>query len=138
MPQRDVYHEAARRALERDGWLITHDPLVLPFGGRNVYVDLGAEAPIAAEKEGRRIAVEVKSFVGSSEVTELERALGQYALYRFLLGRREPDRILFLGVSDDAYSSFLNEADARDLLAAEHVRMVVFDPVKEIVVQWIS
>ena len=64
MPQRDIYHDVVKNALIKDGWTITHDPLILPYGGRNLYVDLGAEVPIGAEKDDRRIAVEVKSFSG--------------------------------------------------------------------------
>jgi hypothetical protein len=59
-----------KNALIKDGWTITHDPLILPFGGRNIYVDIGAEAPIGAAKDGRQIAVEIKSFIGVSEVTD--------------------------------------------------------------------
>jgi hypothetical protein len=138
VPQRDIYHDAVKHALIKDGWTITHDPLVLPFGRRNVYVDIGAEAPLGAEKEGRRIAVEVKSFVGASEITELERALGQYALYNFLLARREPERILYLAVSADVYASILSEPEGRDLTVAQSLKMLVFDPAQEVVLQWIQ
>ncbi|HET6384583.1 MAG TPA: element excision factor XisH family protein [Armatimonadota bacterium] len=93
LPARDSFHNAVRAALEKDGWVITDDPLLIRFGRRNVFVDLGAERPLAAERDGRRIAVEVKSFTGPSDVTELERALGQYRLYSFILPRRDPGRI---------------------------------------------
>ena len=33
MPAKDIYHEAVKIALEKDGWLITDDPLVLKSGG---------------------------------------------------------------------------------------------------------
>jgi hypothetical protein len=138
LPQRDFYHDAVKNALIKDGWTITHDPLILPFGGRNVYVDLGAEAPIGAEKDGRKIAVEVKGFLGISETTELERALGQYWLYRFLLERREPDRVLFMAVSREAYARIFNEPDGRDLVVAQNLKLLVFDPTEEVVVQWIE
>lgn len=68
MSRRDAYHDIVRRALEADGWIITHDPLMLQFGERNVYVDMGAEMPMAAEKAGRKIAIEVKSFLSLSVV----------------------------------------------------------------------
>lgn len=32
MAARDVFHEAVKNALVKDGWTITHDPLALPFG----------------------------------------------------------------------------------------------------------
>ena len=36
-----------------------------------MYVDLAAEELVAAEKEGRKIAVEIKSFIGASEIEDL-------------------------------------------------------------------
>jgi hypothetical protein len=61
-------------------------------------VDLGAERILAAEKPGRCIAVEIKSFVGASIIDEIEKALGQYLIYRSILRRRQPDRELFLAI----------------------------------------
>jgi hypothetical protein len=77
MPARDIYHDAVKNALIKDGWTITDDPLHLRWGLKDLYVDLGAEKLFAAEKEGRKIAVEVKSFIGASEIYDLENALGQ-------------------------------------------------------------
>ena len=65
MPARDTYHDAVCKALVKDGWTITDDPLRLVWGKKDYYVDLGAERILAAERHGRRIAVEVKSFVGA-------------------------------------------------------------------------
>ncbi len=28
MPARDIYHDTVRNALEKDGWTITHDPVI--------------------------------------------------------------------------------------------------------------
>jgi len=127
MPPRDRYHGAARRALERDGWVITHDPLIIPFGSRELYADLGADAPLAAEREGRQIAVEIKGFLGPSPVVELERALGQFLLYEFLMEAAHPGRVLYLGVPNFAFDVHLKESPARDFLAAHGIRLVVFD-----------
>lgn len=139
MPRHDIYHDVVKNALVKDGWRITHDPLILSYGGRNLYVDIGAEAPIGAEKGGRQIAVEVKSFLGGSEITELERALGQYMLYRFLLARQEPGRVLFLAFPRSAYTSILNDpAEGRDFTATQDLKLVVFDPDREVIVQWIE
>lgn len=138
MPQRDVFHRTVRAALERDGWSVTHDPLLLSFGTRRLFVDLGAEAPIAAEKGLRKIALEVKSFLGESEMTELERALGQYALYRFVLNRDEPDRVLYLAVTAEVYWKLFTDADARDLTAAQQIKLLVFDIEKGALLRWIE
>ena len=73
---KDIYHYQVRTALEKDGWIITDDPLTLQFGSRSVFVDLGAKKLLAAERDGQRIAVEIKSFVGKSLVKDWENAIG--------------------------------------------------------------
>lgn len=70
MPAKDFFHNAVKLALEKDGWLITDDPIYLDYGSVEIYIDLGAEKIIAAEREGKKIAVEVKSFIGSSAISE--------------------------------------------------------------------
>lgn len=76
MTAKDIYHDTVRNALIKNGWQITHDPLVLKWGSKDLYVDLGAERLLAAEKSGQKIAVEVKSFVSPSEVDDLKNAVG--------------------------------------------------------------
>ncbi len=78
MPTRDKYHNAVRNALIKDGWTITHDPFHLQWGSNNMYVDLGAERLVAAEKQGEKIVIEIKGFAGLSPMTDLERAIGQF------------------------------------------------------------
>lgn len=99
MAARDYYHDTVVKALTADGWTITHDPLTISLGRRNVFVDLGAEKSlIAAEKGTEKIAVEIKSFRGSSDVDQFEDALGQYLIYWKALAKLERDRRLFLAV----------------------------------------
>jgi hypothetical protein len=100
---KDIFHSHVRSALEKDGWTITDDPLLLPWGTAPVYVDLGAEKIIAAEKNDSKIAVEVKSFLRGSRTEDLEDAMGQVVLYRYLLRRLQPERELFLAVRKDVY-----------------------------------
>lgn len=70
MPNKDLFHDAVRNALEKDRWKITHDPLFLNFAQVEMFVDLGAEPLIAAEKENAQIAIEIKTFIGSSAISE--------------------------------------------------------------------
>lgn len=63
MSARDIYHDQVRTALEKDGWAVTHDPFRLKWRDKKMYIDLGAERLLAAEKGTQKIAVEVKSFV---------------------------------------------------------------------------
>jgi XisH protein len=109
MPAPDIYHHVVKNALIKDGWTITHDSYTLTFGQRNVFVDLGAERLVAAERNQEKIAVEIKSFHGASDVRDLEMALGQYVFYRSLLARFEPGRKLFLAVPYSIFVSTLDE-----------------------------
>ena len=96
MPARDIYHHTVTQALIKAGWNITHDPLRLQWGTKDMYVDLGAEELVAAEQQGQKIAVEIKSFIGPSEIEDLRNALGQFILYRTILHTTEPERTLYL------------------------------------------
>ena len=137
MPARDFYHDVVKSALIADGWTITDDPLVLQWGPKDLLVDLGAERLLAADKEGRKIAVEVKSFLGASEVADLENALGQYILYREILDESEPDRLIHLAVSVEVYEELFKEPIGQLVLRRGDLRLIVFDPEKGVIVQWI-
>jgi len=100
MPARDFFHDAVKTALMKDGWEVTHDPFRLSWGGKDMYVDLGAEKLLAATKDNRQIAVEIKGFVGASVMKDLEQAIGQFAVYRAVLARREPNRTLYLAIPE--------------------------------------
>jgi hypothetical protein len=137
MPARDTYHDQVVHALVADGWVITHDPLHLPYGGRDTFVDLGAERVLSAEKRGQKIAVEVKSFIGPSLVRDLEQALGQFALYADLLAEVEPDRVLYLAVSDKTHAALFDEPIGRLLVKNRRLKLIVFDGKTEVITQWI-
>jgi hypothetical protein len=137
MPAKDIYHDTVRRALINDGWTITHDPLRLQWGFKDMYVDLGAERLVAAEKGERRIAVEVKSFIGSSEIEDLKDALGQFVLYRTVMAKTEPDRELYIAVRQAIYVELFEEPIGHLLVETEQIGLAVFDPAKEVIVKWI-
>lgn len=137
MSAKDRYHDCVKNALIKDGWVITHDPLRLPWGGKDMYVDLGAELLLAAEKGEQRIAVEIKSFLGRSELDDLERALGQFALYRSVLARREPDRTLFLAVPDDVLRDVFDEPLGQLIVNDYALRILGFEPEAEVITRWI-
>ncbi|MDZ7934888.1 MAG: XisH family protein [Emticicia sp.] len=106
---RDLYHENVRRALEKDNWVITHDPYPIKIGVIRMFLDLGAERVIAAEKGNEKIAIEIKSFVGDSTISEFHEAMGQYGNYQVALEDEEPDRILFLAIPKQVYETFFQE-----------------------------
>lgn len=138
MPAKNIYHDTVIRALEADGWTITDDPLWISYEGRNLFVDLGAETPIGAEKKGRRIAVEIQSFVNPSEVRDLQVAVGQFQIYKILLAETEPERLLYLAVPLRVHEALLAEPLGQLTVARLQLRLLVFDESKGEVVQWIS
>lgn len=139
MPARNIYHDAVVNALVADGWTITDDPLHISYGGREFYVDIGAErGPIAAEKEGRRIAIEIQSFLGPSEVRDLQEAIGQFTVYRTLLAERDPDCVLYLAVSRTTFDGIFSERLGQLRIARVPLPLLVFDEKEEKVVQWIN
>jgi XisH protein/XisI protein len=85
MPAKDIYHDAVKQALIKDGWTITADPYILIFEDAELYADLAAERPISAQRQGQKIVVEIKSFVGRSLMYDFYAALGQYIVYRNLI-----------------------------------------------------
>jgi XisH protein len=102
-----------------------------------MYVDLGAEQLLAAEKDTRKIAVEVKSFGGLSEMDDLEKAIGQYVVYHDVLHQVEPERGLYLAVNEEIFVNLFEEPIGKLLLNNRRVRLLVFDPQTEVIRQWI-
>ena len=138
MPAKDIYHNTVRTALEKDGWTITNDPLTLEIGDRSLFVDLGTEKILAAEKQGRKIAVEVKFFLSVSPVHDLEEALGQYIVYEDILELSEPERNIYLAVREEVYRDIFSEPLGQVLLRKKRLKLIVFDSSREIIIRWID
>jgi hypothetical protein len=138
MPVKDKFHEAVKTGLQREGWTITADPLYVEFGGVDMYVDLAAEKIIAAEREGHKIAVEVKSFTTPSLLSEFHTALGQFINYRTALQAKEPDRQLYLAVPEDTYTAFFTLPFTQAVIAQQRVKVLVYDAQQEVIVQWLE
>lgn len=136
MPAKDIYHNIVCNALIKDGWTITDDPLILKIGKRSVFVDLGAEKLIAAERDSEKIAVEIKSFLSPSPINDLENAWGQFFMYARTLQKRDPNRLLYLAVSRNTFEDLFQEEAGKLLLEEPGFRMVVFDVKSEEIVQW--
>ncbi len=138
MPARDIYHNTVKNALIKDGWTITHDPLRIRLArGRNLFVDLGAERLLAAERGTEKIAVEVKSFTRPSDMKDLEEAVGQFVLYARLLKRYYPNHTLYLAVSEDIRRTVFEEEAGHTLIEDGIIRLVTFEPTQEVIIRWI-
>ncbi len=89
MSAKDKFHNVVKSALVQDGWTITHDPFPIDYGDVQMQIDLGSERLVAAERGDEKIAVEVKSFIDPSTISEFHTALGQCLNYRSALRAKE-------------------------------------------------
>ncbi len=92
---------------------------------------------MSAEKGMQKIVVEVKSFVGQSDVRDLEQALGQYVLYRQILNEMGIDRILYLAVDRPIFNSVFTIELGQVLLRNQIIKLIVFNSESEAIEQWI-
>ncbi len=138
MARRDDLHFPVRRALEKDGWKITHDPLELELRGSKLLADLGAERTLAAEKAGRKIAVEIKDFDSDSPTSELEKTMGQMQLYQWALDEHEPERELFLAISYTVYYRIFQQPMFQLAVQRNRLNLILLDEMKEEITQWIK
>ena len=136
MPAKDIFHDAVKTALTSDGWTIKADQLHLRWGKRDFYVDLAADRFYLADKGEQHIAIEVKSFTDDSAMTALEKTLGQFLIYRSILKRKDPERKLFLAVTQPVFRNIF-EKDVGLLVVEDYdIALLIFDAQKEVIIEW--
>ncbi len=135
---KDVFHYAVKKGLEKEGWLITDDPLRIKAGGADMEIDLGAEKLIAAERGNEKIAVEIKSFIGTSNISEFHTAVGQFINYRVALEERQPERILYLAVPISVHRKFFMLPFVQTVIKRFQIILIIYDPVSEVILEWKS
>jgi hypothetical protein len=134
---KDRFHYVVRTALEKDGWNITADPYEINVDDVDFEIDLAAEQLLAAEREGQRIAVVIKSFISTSNVSEFHTALGQFLNYRDALEKIEPTRQLYLAVRLPIYETFFQRRFIVSAVERYQLRLVVYDVQQEVIYQWL-
>ncbi|MEL6717597.1 MAG: element excision factor XisH family protein [Bacteroidota bacterium] len=135
--KKDRYHDSVVKALIKAGWKITHDPYFLRLGRRKGFIDLGAEKVIiGAEKGVEKIAVEIKSFLGDSDVDQFEDAIGQFLVYRPALSKKDPKRVLFLAMPVDFYERLFEDEYFKELADLYDLKIIVFNSNDNSIVSW--
>jgi len=134
---KDRFHDVVRTALEKEGWKITADPYEINLDDVDFEIDLAAEQLLAAEREERKIAVEVKSFISPSNVSEFHTALGQFLNYRDALDKIEPERLLYLAVRVPIYESFFQRRFIASAVERYQLRLVTYDVQQEVIYRWL-
>jgi len=138
MPAKDIFHSLVRTALEKEGWMITHDPYRIDLGFVDFYIDLGAERLIAATKDNEKIAVEIKTFLAASVISEFHIAIGQFINYRIALQEEEADRRLYLAIPSEIYKRFFRYPFIQTVIHRNQIPLIVYDINQEAIDQWIS
>lgn len=136
MPRKDFYHDVVKRAVVKDGWTITHDPIYLPFLDTFLQVDIGAER-FEIKRGTVKIAVEVKNFrEPGAYANELHKAVGQVQMYMEILSKIEPDRDTYLAVTEEAFASVFSKSLLQGFIKRLGIKLVVFNPTSETIIKW--
>jgi hypothetical protein len=133
---KDLFHQAVRQALIKNGWTITSDPLIIRIERVKLEIDLAAEKVFAAEKDEQKIAVEVKSFINPSAISDFHNALGQFLNYRLALEMTEPKRILYLAVPIDIFNTFFQERFTQAAILQYAINIIAYEPNTEEIIVW--
>jgi XisH protein len=133
---RDLFHQVVKDALIKGGWEITHDPFPIDYGDVQMQIDLGAEMLLAATKDKTTIAVEIKSFINPSAISEFHTAVGQYLNYRRALRAQEPSRVLYLAVPSQTYDEFFRLRFIQEGIEEYRIDLLVYDVEDRSIVKW--
>lgn len=136
MSTRDLFHQAVKQALIKDGWTITNDPLTIRIDRVKLEIDISAEKVFAAEKGEEKIAVEVKSFINPSNISDFHNALGQFLSYRLALQMTESNRVLYLAVPIDIFNTFFQERFTQAAIIEYHLKILAYEPNKQEIILW--
>lgn len=138
MSAKDKIHNAIKEALIKDGWTITHDPFTITYGDDTVFADLAAERPFTAERNGEKIIVEIKSFIGRSTIQDFKTALGQYMLYLPAVERLAPEYKLYVAIGEATFNSDLQRDIIKLAVDVYRLPLIVVNLAREEVTQWIN
>ncbi|MCE7983753.1 MAG: XisH protein [Caldilinea sp. CFX5] len=135
----DKIHNAVVQALKNDGWQILREHFNVRYEELEIRVDIAAEQPaILAEKSGRRILVEIKTFGGRSFIRELQNAIGQYTIYRNILALVGLDYELFLAIHETVYDAAFQQKATSQIIQINQLKLLIVNVDSQEVVKWIK
>lgn len=136
---REAFYQQVKNALIKDRWKITDDPLTISISEAiKVHIDLADDNVIAAERDSDKIAVEIKSFISGSDISEFHTTLGQYLNYRLALEINELEKIVYLAVPNETYKDFFQLPFIQNIVRIYQVKLIIYNPEQEEIKQWIS
>ena len=138
MPAKDIYHDAVKNALIKDGWTIIADPYTIKYKDAELFADLAAEKLIAVAQNRQKIIVEVKSFLSPSLMQDFQVALGQYTLYRNFINLTEPEYDIYLAIKDSIYENLFKRESIQEIVNINQLLLIVIDMEQEEILEWIG
>jgi hypothetical protein len=136
---KDIYHEAVKNALIKDGWKITADPYPLEYEDVELYPDLAVEKLISETQKQRKIIIEIKSFISLSLIKDFELALGQYIFYRDLIQLAQDEyQEIYLAIKDEIYDTFFQRKSIKAVVKLHQIALLIINTEKEEIVEWID
>lgn len=139
MPRKDAYHDIVKVALVKDGWQITDDPFLIDFRGTVLFADLGAEKTTGFRHRRSKISIEIKVLSEPARFAKFECAVGQYIVYRRLMTSLQLRRDIYLAISHNVFTNFFQKRPSvMEVVTGEQIYLMVFDPHKKEIVQWIK
>jgi XisH protein len=137
MPKKDTFHETVKTALQKANWKITDDPLFVPTKSNiNFFIDLGIEKVIGAEKDGQRIAVEIKSFDDESAFYSFYEILGQYLIYEMALEEQKRQFELYIALSTEGYEKLDNAPIFKRAIQKYRLKFIIFEAISQTIMEW--
>ncbi len=138
--EKDIFHDIVKESLVADGWTVTHNGyrLLTELLKDALVVDIGAEKFITATKGVKKIAVEVKSFLGDSLIYDFHGALGQLLVYQVNLEQQEPDRHLYLAVPEATYERMCQQRIFEVVAQRYNINFLIYDPIIKQITKWIT
>jgi hypothetical protein len=137
MPAKDIYHDAVKNALLKDGWTITADPYAIEYEDAELYADLAIEKSTPLEQGRRKIIIEIKSFISPSPMRDFEISLGQYILYRNLIQLAQDEyQEIYLAIKHTIYETFFQRKSIQAVVRLNQINLLVVNMEEEEIIKW--
>jgi len=126
---KDLYHDAVKTALMKEGWKIIEEGFELqPDDNLTYFVDMLAEKYVLARKKKEVIIVEVKTFSSRSDTYQFHSAIGQYITYHTAIEYTKLDLQLYLAVPKAVYINLFQRPFIQYLIEKYKILLMPFDP----------
>ena len=110
----------------------------MQYEDAELYADLFIEKALLVEQKGRKIVVEIKSFISPSPMRDFENALGQYILYRDILGLANKNYEIYLAIRDTIFDTFFQRKSIQAVVKRNQIEFIIFNNEREEISLWID